>query len=166
MTDIPAMLINIRFDAPHLLYWVDQALLCHQAGGEIQKLKTAHILSASDLLFLARIDKLSGPWDSSKLHDNISDVSKSLAGSENTTTQDGEWSPSDLKLRNIIAGLLNTPNLSYVWSYMCNTRSEDARNEVLDNLEKARKKRKDRTMRNPVPVRIHYDDESTAGITE
>ena len=34
MTDITNLLVKIRFDTPHLLYWVDQALLSHQAGEE------------------------------------------------------------------------------------------------------------------------------------
>ena len=58
MTDITELLVKIRFDTPHLLYWVDQALLSHQAGeAHFPVLKKAHVLTATDLLYLTGTKK-------------------------------------------------------------------------------------------------------------
>ncbi len=50
MVDIPRLLSGTRFDAPHVMYWIDQALLVHSVGGDIDKFKTAYIRTATDFL--------------------------------------------------------------------------------------------------------------------
>ncbi len=50
MVDIPRLLSGTRFDAPHVMYWIDQALLVHSVGDDIDKFKTAYVRTATDFL--------------------------------------------------------------------------------------------------------------------
>jgi hypothetical protein len=129
MKEIPDLLISTRFDTPHLLYWVDQALLCNQVGGDIEVFKNAYIRTASNLLDLDKTKSLQNVW-------------KSLHSEPDVTSTGSNTEPSPVikgniplqKLENAILSIKNGPNIPYVQEYWRNTNSPKRRADKLAEI--------------------------------
>jgi hypothetical protein len=136
LTDITDLLVKIRFDTPHLLFWVDQALLSHQAKEHFSVLKEAHVLSATDLLYLTGHKEDSPVLERSPDQGKLKTVWSSLGGAS-WDREDLSQGPISYKsFVNIVYGLHNTPNVPYVWSYMTNTRDLKRRADREAELRK------------------------------
>lgn len=132
MKEIPDLLIETRFDTPHLLYWVDQALLSNQVGEYTHLFQGAFIKTASDLTGLAEKNE----QDLEKVLQAIQDGQQIRP---NGPAADGaEAGPLDMTLgllENIVQGLKNGPNLPYAREYWRNTSSPQRRAAKLAELD-------------------------------
>lgn len=133
MREIPNLLIGTRFDTPHLLYWVDQALLCNQVGEQLVLFKRAFILTATDLLDLERQKGLDGILKS------IQDAQVGLRADLSSTPKTGGSERLDTNitlsmLENIVGALKSGPNLPYVREYWKNTRTPQKRAARLTEM--------------------------------
>lgn len=117
--EIPALLVRTRFGTPHLIDWVDQALLCIQVGDQVKLFRKAFIRTATDVLELMGEERgAEGVWQSIK--DAASD------------TNDAAESPISLPmLLNVVGALRHGPNLVFVQQYWENTKTLEKRSEAL-----------------------------------
>lgn len=115
--EIPGLLINVRFDTPQLLHWIDQALLRFQAGDEkMERFKEAYVRTATDL------------FDAAGQEGGLEEVAASMnevSGDEGTSPIDSE------ELRLLMAALESGPNLQYLREYWSNVRNPEARSQKL-----------------------------------
>jgi hypothetical protein len=130
MTEIPDLLIRTRFDTPHLLYWVDCALLCNQAGALMDQFKKAAILTANDLLDV--VGEKGHDWVLKSIQGvvtgGVSDPGESSTDAESAALTSRVTAET---LVNIVVGLRSGPNLAYVSEYWRNTASPSQRRHVL-----------------------------------
>lgn len=133
MKEIPDLLIETRFDTPHVLYWVDQALLSNQVGDQMQLFEGAFIKTASDLIDLAERDG----QDLGKVLNAIQDGQQNRpAGQATDGAENGAGAMTLPLLENIVEGLRNGPNLPYAREYWRNTNTPQRRAEKLAELDK------------------------------
>jgi hypothetical protein len=129
--EIPDLLINTRFDTAQILYWVDQALLCNQAGGNTFLLHDAYIKTASDLLELAE-------REDEGLEDLLRAIQdgQQVKSKEVADESDNEYPVITLPLlKNIVGALSNVPNLPYATEYWYNTNTPRRRADRLAQLQ-------------------------------
>ena len=126
-------MIETRFDTPHVLYWVDQALLSNQVGDQMQLFEGAFIKTASDLIDLAERDG----QDLGKVLNAIQDGQQNRpAGQATDGAENGAGAMTLPLLENIVEGLRNGPNLPYAREYWRNTNTPQRRAEKLAELDK------------------------------
>jgi hypothetical protein len=134
MKEIPHLLIQTRFDTHLLLYWVDQALLCNQVGEDVKFFKAAYIKTASDLLHLVENGQgLEGVLQA------VDDAQPQARTEANATANPEHAGPAKghitrAMLENVVGGLQNGPNLSYIRAYWKNTSTPESRARKLEVL--------------------------------
>jgi hypothetical protein len=133
MKEIPDLLVETRFDTPHVIYWVDQALLSNQVGGHGHLFHDAFIKTASGLTDLA--EKNGHGFE--QVLNAIRDGQQS--GPDGNTT-DGPDNGTHIMtlplLKNIVEGLRNGANLPCAQAYWSNTSTLERRAERLAELDR------------------------------
>jgi hypothetical protein len=137
MQEIPNLLISTRFDTPHVLYWVDQALLCNQVGDQVEQFKDAFIRTACDLLELEKQKGIKGVRRS--IQDAQGKTQASSSSESGRGQSDTEITTS--MIENAVMAIKLGPNLPYVQEYWKNTHTADARENRLDDLYERHSKR-------------------------
>ncbi|HSF80998.1 MAG TPA: hypothetical protein VLA49_07175, partial [Anaerolineales bacterium] len=129
--EIPDLLINTRFDTPLILYWVDQALLSNQAGGQWHLFQAAYIRTASGLMELAGEDQ----GGLAQVLKAIQDGQGNRPNEQGDRAENGTYTMSLPLLQNIVVGLRNGPNLPYAREYWRNTSTPQRRAAKLAELD-------------------------------
>jgi hypothetical protein len=117
--EIPSLLINVRFDTPQLLQWIDQALLRFQVGDQrMETFGSAYIRTATDLF-----DALDGQ-----------DLTTLAATLSENTPEGSPDSVSEGRLGVLVSALGTGPNLPYLREYWANTKNPNIRKDKLVEL--------------------------------
>jgi hypothetical protein len=131
MKEIPSLLIKTRFDTALLLTWVDRALLCNQAGADVELFKRAHIHTASEFIALARQPEgqttvLRSLADAQTLLSDEGEIPAPTAGRPTPGDPATAMPITPTLLANIASGLENGPNLRHLTSYWANVNGRPA----------------------------------------
>ena len=122
MKEIPSLLLRTRFDTPLLMSWVDRALLCNQVTDALPIYRNAHILSATQLVRLARRNGGSGAEDvleALQLARQRLMPTDQAPGSQNISTKPmRETTREELEI--VVASLEMSPNLYHLNNYWKN----------------------------------------------
>jgi hypothetical protein len=121
MKEIPTLIIQTRFDPALLLDWVDRALLCKQAGADLDSFRRAHVYTATDLIALV------GP--AATLGAGVERLLRSIGNAAPARPEDSGGAQPQMTadlLANIVQGLGNGPNLGHLTAYRAFLRTVDA----------------------------------------